>query len=98
MTYNPPRVSRLSRWMTVIPLVLPAFCATAQTASSGDERRDALKAELAPLSVSIQEQAKAVATEMAEKVIAELAPALTVSAPKPRLAARDGGAPEDDNS
>jgi len=88
----------LSRWTTVIPLILLAVGATAQTAPSGEELREALKAELTPLSLSIKEQARAVATEMAENVIAELATALTVSASKPQLAARDGGRSEDDNS
>ncbi len=84
--------------MTVIPLVLVAVGATAQSVSSGEELREALKAELAPLSLSISEQAKAVATEMAENVIAELATAMTVSASKPQLAAREGRSSDDDNS
>lgn len=87
-----------SRWTTVIPLVLLAVGATAQTVSSGEELREALKAELTPLRLSIKEQARAVATEMAENVIAELATAMTLTASKPQLAARDGSGSEDDNS
>lgn len=88
----------ISRWTTVIPLVLLAVGATAQTAPSGEELREALKAELAPLSLSIREQAKAVATEMAENVITELAATMTVSASKPQLAARETSRSKDDNS
>ena len=79
-------------------LLLLAVGATAQTVSSAEELREALKAELAPLSLSIKEQARAVAAEMAEDVVAELATALAVSASKPQLAAREGARSEDDNS
>ena len=77
--------------------MLLAVGATAQTVSS-EELRAALKEELAPLSLSIKEQAKAVVTEMAANAVEQLATAMTVSATKPQLAARDGHSSEDDNS
>ena len=98
MNHHIRQTPRLCRWTTVIPLALLAVGATAQTVSSGEAIREALKAELAPLSLSIKDQARAVATEMAENLIAELATAMTVSASKPQLAARDDGSSKDDNS
>jgi len=98
MNHTTQQAPRFSRWTTVIPLILLAVGATAQTVSSAEELRAALKAELTPLSLSIKEQARTVAAEMAAEVIEEFATAMTVSAPKPHLAARDRGKLDDDNS
>jgi len=98
MNHKTQQAPHLSRWTTVIPPILLAVGATAQTVSSAEALRAVLKVELTQLSLSIKEQAKAVATEMAEDSIEELAAMMTVSAPKPQLVARNGGSSDDDNS
>lgn len=97
MNHSTQKAARFARWTSLVPLVLLAVGATAQTVSA-EELRAALKDELAPPSLSIEEQAKAVVTEMAANVVEELATAMAVSATKPQLAARDGRRSEDDNS
>jgi hypothetical protein len=74
----------------VLPLILNSASATAQTVGTAEELREALKKELVPLSFSIQDQAKAVAAELAESVISELASTMRINAPPPQLARRDG--------
>lgn len=78
------------RLSIVLPLVLIAASATAQTIGSAGELREALKKDLVPLGVSIQDQAKAVAAELAESVLGELASTIGAGAPRPQLARRDG--------
>jgi len=86
MNANTRRKTPISRWSIVLPLALLGAAATAQTLGSAEEIRAALKQELAPLKLSIAEQARAVATDLASTVVAELADALSLSAPRPRLA------------
>jgi hypothetical protein len=82
---NRPNV-RIGRWSIVLPLAFVGAAATAQTLGAAEEIRAALKQELAPLKLSIREQARAVAADLASDVVVELADALTLSAPRPRLA------------
>ncbi|HSG66040.1 MAG TPA: hypothetical protein VLD39_13610 [Gammaproteobacteria bacterium] len=81
---------RNRRLSVVLPLVLIAAGATAQTAGTAEELREALKSELAPLRLSIKEQARTVAAELVESVLRELASTMSGSAPRPQLARRDG--------
>jgi hypothetical protein len=90
--------SRVLRWSVVIPLVLAAAGATAQTLGSADELRQALKKELAPLSLSIKDQAKAVGAQLAEDILAQLLDRLTLGAPRPQLAHGHGEAAGSDAS
>jgi hypothetical protein len=78
------------RLSIVLPLILIAASATAQTVGTAEELREALKEELVPLTFSIQDQAKAVAAELAESVLSELASTMSITAPRPQLARRDG--------
>jgi len=78
----------VSRWIVSVALALVTMGAAAQTAGSAEELRAALKKELAPLTLSIQEHARAVTSEIAANVVAELASNLKLGGPRAQLAQR----------
>jgi len=79
-------------------MILAAAGVAAQTLGSAEELRAAVKKELAPLELSIKEQAKSVAAGLAQDVLAELADAMQMRAPRPQLARRSGNVADRDAS
>lgn len=90
--------SRISRWIVSVALALVTAGAAAQTAGSAEELRAALKKELAPLTLSIQEHARAVTAELAANVMAEIANNLKLGGPRAQLAQREAPRSDADRS
>ncbi len=89
---------RVSRFIVSVALALVTAGAAAQTAGSAGELRAALKKELAPLTLSIQEHARAVTSELAANIVAELASNLKLGGPRAQLAQREASRPDADRS
>ena len=89
---------RVSGWIISIASVLITAGAAAQTAGSAEELRAALKKELAPLTLSIREHARAVTCELAANVAAEIASNVQLGGPRARLAQRGAPRPGADRS
>lgn len=89
---------RRRTWSLVIPLMLLAASATAQSVGSAEELRAALKKDLAPIGLSIKDEANAVAAELARRLLSELASSIDVTAPRGQLARRGGASDQRDAS
>ena len=87
---------RVSGWVVSIALVTAG--AAAQTVGSAEAFRAALGKALAPLTLSIQEHARAVASELAANGVAEIASNLKLGGPRARLAQREAPRPDADRS
>ena len=81
----------------ITPILL-ATSVSAQTVGSSEALREVLKKELGPISLSIKDQAKAVAADLARTVLSELASSMNVTAPRRKLARSDGVSDEKDAS
>ena len=96
-TRRPIRL-RTSRWIMSVALALATAGAAAQTVGSAEELRAAIKKELTPLTLSIKQQARAVTSDLAANIVAELAETLQLGAPRAQLAQRESARPDADRS